>query len=142
MNQDIRWVQRFGNYRKALEQLKRAVELSKQRALSELEAQGLIQSFEYTHELAWNTLKDLLQDRGNIGIYGSKDATRESFKVGLIGNGETWMNMIQSRNRSSHTHNERTAREIVDDIVNHYYPEFTALEQSLGTMQARESGQP
>jgi 16S rRNA G527 N7-methylase RsmG len=55
MNEDIRWMQRFNNYKRALKQLNDAVELSQQRDLTELESQGLIQAFEYTHELAWKT---------------------------------------------------------------------------------------
>ena len=106
---DIRWQQRFASYQKALLQLQGAVELSSQRALSSLEKQGVIQAFEFTHELAWNMLKDFLQDQGNQNIKGSKDATREAFKVELIGDGEQWMAMIQSRNISSHTYDERTA---------------------------------
>lgn len=61
MSQDIRWKQRLQNYIKALRNLKEAVELANQRELSNLEKQGLIQSFEFTHELAWNLLKDLFQ---------------------------------------------------------------------------------
>jgi dipeptidase len=63
-NQDIRWMQRFQNYRQALARLSEAVALSRQRALSELEEQGLIQAFEFTHELAWNVLKDYLEAAG------------------------------------------------------------------------------
>ena len=87
-NPDIRWQQRFANYKKALQQLQSAVDLSKQRALSQLEKQGVIQAFEFTHELAWNMLKDFLRDQGNQNIKGSKDATREAFKVELICDGE------------------------------------------------------
>jgi hypothetical protein len=57
--------------------------LAKQRRLSDLEQQGLIQAFEFTHELAWNTLKDFLESRGAGPLYGSKDATREGFAKGL-----------------------------------------------------------
>jgi nucleotidyltransferase substrate binding protein (TIGR01987 family) len=82
--QDIRWIQRFNHFKKAFSQLKEAVELSEQRPLSKLEQQGLIQAFEYTHELAWKTLKDFLEERGVQNLYGSKDATRAAFKCGLI----------------------------------------------------------
>jgi len=84
-NPDVRWRQRFQSFRKALTQLRAAGELAKQRRLSDLEQQGLIQAFEFTHELAWNTLKDFLESRGAANLYASKDATREAFSKGLIG---------------------------------------------------------
>jgi len=129
--QDIRWQQRFSNYKMALLQLQSAVELSKQRALSDLEKQGVIQAFEFTHELAWNMFKDYLEDQGNQNVKGSKDATREAFKVALIANGEQWMSMIQSRNISSHTYNKHTAEELVDVIVDQYFPLFVTLKTEM-----------
>lgn len=128
---DVRWQQRFANYKKALAQLKEAVELSKQRPLSRLEQQGVIQAFEFTHELAWNVLKDYLQDQGNQMIKGSKDATREAFKVGLIADGEQWMAMIQGRNASSHTYDERTAEQLVTAILKDYFPLFEILQTEM-----------
>jgi len=135
-NKDIRWVQRFDNYCKALSQLERAVFLSKERGLSDLEEQGLIQSFEYTHELAWKTLKDFLNYKGNYEIYGSRDATKEAFKYDLIVNGEIWMDMIKSRNKSSHTYNEETANSIVHAIINDYFQEFANLKNRLENLIA------
>ena len=129
--QDIRWQQRFANYKKALLQLQSAVVLSQQRALSNLEKQGVIQAFEFTHELAWKMLKDYLEDQGNQNVKGSKDATREAFKVALIADGEQWMAMIQSRNISSHTYNQDTAEQLVDAIVEQYFPLFVALQTEM-----------
>ena len=128
---DIRWQQRFANYKKALAQLKSAVELNQQRALSPLEQQGIIQAFEFTHELAWNVLKDFLQDQGDQAIKGSKDATRAAFKVELISDGEQWMAMILSRNASSHTYNEQVAGQLVHAIINHYFPLFETLQSEM-----------
>ncbi len=136
-NKDIRWIQRFDNYSKALTQLKSAVELAKERMLSELEKQGLIQEFEYTHELAWKTIKDFLNEKGNKEIYGSKDAIREAFKYGLLKNGEIWMDMIKSRNDSSHTYNEETANEIAEAILNYYYAEFEKLFNKLTELKSK-----
>jgi hypothetical protein len=56
--QDIRWQQRLQNFQAAFNELDEAVALSNTRELSKLEEQGLIQAFEYTYELAWNTVKD------------------------------------------------------------------------------------
>jgi nucleotidyltransferase substrate binding protein (TIGR01987 family) len=130
-DQDIRWRQRFANYQKALQQLQEAVALSRQRELTSLEKQGVIQIFEFTHELAWNVLKDYLQDQGNQNIKGSKDATREAFKVALIADGEQWMAMIQSRNVSSHTYNQHTAEELVAVILAQYFPLFVELQTEM-----------
>jgi nucleotidyltransferase substrate binding protein, HI0074 family len=98
--------------------------LSEQRDLTKLEKQGVIQAFEFTHELAWNVLKDFLEDQGNQNIKGSKDATREAFKVSLITDGEKWMAMIQSRNLSSHTYDEETANSLAVAIIHDYFPLF------------------
>jgi len=118
--EDIRWHQRLNNYKKGLSQLNKAVEISQQRELNELERQGLIQSFEFTHELAWNVMKDYFYYQGNIEIRGSRDATREAFKYNLISSGEVWMDMITSRNKTTHTYDEETANEIVQRILNDY----------------------
>lgn len=137
-NKDIRWIQRFNNYNRALVQLKDAVELSKIRELSRLEQQGLIQSFEYTHELAWNTLKDFLEYNGNTGIYGSRDASRMAFKLGLIENGELWMEMIKSRNQTSHTYDENIANEIIKEIIGKYFDEYNKFKTKFEGIKIEE----
>lgn len=131
MANDIRWQQRFSNYKKALHQLGEAVTLSEKRELSDLEKQGMIQAFEYTHELAWTTLKDFLEHKGQTDIYGSKDATRKAFQLGIVEDGEGWMDMIQSRNKTSHTYNRETAEEIVAAVTTIYYKLFISLEKKL-----------
>lgn len=122
--QDIRWEQRLANYSMALAQLTKAVELAGRRPLSELEQQGLIQAFEFTHELAWKVMKDYFAFQGDPSITGSRDAVRESFNKGLIAEGEGWMEMIKSRNRSSHTYNRKVAEEIVHKVVTGYHALF------------------
>ena len=132
MSEDIRWKQRFDNYQRAFHQLTLAVELSRQRPLSDLEKQGIIQGFEFVHELAWNVLKDFLEYEGIQGIVGSRGAVREAFKRGLVEDGETWMDMIEKRNLSSHTYNLEIALTLVNAIINAYYPAFLALQEEMG----------
>lgn len=119
-NMDARWQQRLQNYTKALTQLINAVALAKQRKLSLLEQQGLVQAFEFTHELAWKVMKDYAYYQGNASITGSRDATRESFSIGIIDNADVWMEMINSRNHASHTYNQQLVEEICDYIINKY----------------------
>ncbi|MBT0653093.1 nucleotidyltransferase substrate binding protein [Geomobilimonas luticola] len=134
MTDDSRWKQRFGNYLCAFAAMQRAVDLARQRDLSELEQQGLIQAFEFTHELAWNVLKDYLEEMGIAGIIGSKGATREAFKNGLISDGDSWMEMIRSRNLSTHTYNKGTADEVVTSILSRFYPAFEQMTTTFSVL--------
>ncbi len=147
---DIRWLQRFSNFRKALKKLTDAKTFierdlkdldneldneSVEEVLDEIVREALIQRFEYTHELAWNVMKDFLTDKGVLNLYGSKDSTREAFRVGIIDEGDVWMEMIRSRNKSSHTYNEDTARNIYLKIINEFYPAFLSFEKKMSEIE-------
>ena len=100
---DIRWQQSFSNYGRALEQLELFFEPPE---LNLREQQGLVKAFEYTFELGWNTLRDLLRSRGNTAVMlGSRDAIREAFHAGLLSDGPVWMEMVRDRNLTSHVYN-------------------------------------
>jgi nucleotidyltransferase substrate binding protein (TIGR01987 family) len=139
MSQDIRWKQRFDNYGKAFHELKESLELASARPLTKLEKQGVIQGFEYTHELAWNLLKDYLEFQGHVGLIGSRDTTREAFKRGLIAEGETWMEMIKSRNLTSHAYDRGTAEQIYAAISSRFFPEFQSLYTHFLQRSAQEN---
>mgnify|MGYP000936436175 FL=1 len=137
MKSDIRWVQRFNNFVKAFYELKNAIDESKNRELSKLERQGVIQCFEYTHELAWNVLKDFLTEQDVLNLIGSKDSTRAAFKSGLILDGETWMNMIRARNLTSHTYDEYYALEVYNQIRNDFYPAFLQFADKFSELKLK-----
>jgi nucleotidyltransferase substrate binding protein (TIGR01987 family) len=129
---DIRWKQRLNNFSKALEQLEAGVAQGQLRPFSPLEKLGLIQAFEFTHELAWNVLKDYFEYQGNSSITGSRDATREAFQKGAtIKNGDEWMEMIKSRNQTTHTYNQNVAEEIVQKILSSYSTLFNQFQQKM-----------
>ncbi len=132
---DVRWHQRFSNYNKALAQLTKFINKGE---LNEFEEQGLIKSFEYTYELALNTLKDFYEGQGETGIQGSRDAIRMAYNRGLIKNGDEWMDMVQSRIRTAHTYDEETADEIAEEIVYSYYDLFVTFQK---TMEGLRSGE-
>jgi nucleotidyltransferase substrate binding protein (TIGR01987 family) len=101
--------------------------------------QGFIQAFEFTHELAWNTIKDFLESHGVTNLFGSKDATRQGFAAGLIEKGDVWMEMIQSRNRSTHTYDIKIAESIVNSIASSYLAEFEKFQKRFGELEREES---
>lgn len=138
MEQDVRWIQRFSNFLKALEKLRQSVVYLEQHnpdqneeVLTEMIKEGLIQRFEYTHELAWNVMKDYAEYQGNPNVGGSRDATREAFRLKLMEEGHVWMDMIGSRNLTSHTYNEETANQIYQKIMQAYYPAFEAFRKVM-----------
>ena len=137
-SQEVRWIQRANSFGRAFNRLEAAVKLTEQRELSDLEAQGLIQGFEYTHELAWKTLKNFLEAQGIVNVYGSRDTTRVAFRNGLIENGEVWMDMVDKRNLTSHTYDEETAAQVVSTICRTYFAEFERLLVRLE--QLKEEG--
>ena len=128
MAADIRWQQRFSNYNRALAQLETFADPP---ALNEREQQGLIKAFEYTFELAWNRLRDLLRSQGDTTLLGSRDTLREAFRLGLIDAGESWILMIQDRNLTNHSDNRTTADAIAAQVLNNYLPCFQQLSQRL-----------
>lgn len=152
---DIRWKQRFSNYVKAFQKLEEAVQkvktefqitdanaISPDAFLDDIIKEGLIQRFEYTHELAWNVMKDFLTYSGNSNLYGSRDATREAFAQSLIENGEVWMDMVASRNKTSHTYNEETADDIFLKIVHQYFEEFKKFKDKMEALQQGKDKTP
>ncbi|WP_299075041.1 nucleotidyltransferase substrate binding protein [uncultured Paraglaciecola sp.] len=131
VDQDIRWLQRLQNYTLALSRLTYAVELAASRSLTDLEKLGLIQAFEFTYELAWNVIKDFYHYQGEDNIQGSRDAFRTAFGRGLIEQGEIWMQMIKSRQLSTHAYNLEIAEAVFNDVCQHYHPQFTQLKNAL-----------
>ena len=139
-NKDIRWMQRFDNYRKALRLLGQAVEIVSQRgnedeAVEDLLKEGLIQRFEYTHELAWKVLNDYAEYQGYTDIRGSRDAFRKAFEMEIITD-KRWMESIADRNLTSHNYDDETAEAIYEAVVNVYYPLFVQLESTMLQLMA------
>lgn len=136
--EDVRWIQRFSNYNRALDKMNNIIDYVKKEQEKEVDAilgdimkQALIQSFEYTHELAWNVMKDYAKYQGNNTIGGFRDAIREALQLNLIEDGESWMEMIRSRNKTSHTYNEGVANSIFEKIINQYQAVFNTFQHVM-----------
>jgi len=128
MNTDIRWKQRFVNFTKALKSLKNGVESN---PTSDLELEGVIQRFEFTWELAWQTLQDVLVKRGITTIKGPNPVVQEAGNLQIITNLVEWDNMRRDRNRASHTYDAVMVNEIVNKIKSDYLDLFLDLEKTL-----------
>lgn len=132
---DIRWKQRFHNYSKALALLNEAARLISKslgygRDVENLLNEGLIKRFEYTHELAWNVMKDFAEYQGNTDIKGSRDAIRYALQNGLVDD-RAWMKSIEDRNLSSHHYDSSTAEAVLTRIVETYLPLMNKFEETM-----------
>jgi nucleotidyltransferase substrate binding protein (TIGR01987 family) len=138
MDVNIPWKQRFRNFKKALVRLEEADRLIGQRPLSQLEKLGLVHTFEFTYELAWNSLMDYLTVQGVTGLIGARDTTREACRRQLIADGDGWMLMLTDKNRGSYTYNQATADDIVEHIHRRYIDLFRQLSVLLELHMADE----
>ena len=125
--EDVRWKQRYANYKKAVMQLTEFVEKPD---LNKFEAQGLIQCFEYTFELAWKTAKDYLEAQGFV-VRSPRQTIQLAFQTELIADGHVWIDALEKRNLMAHTYDENTTKEAERLIRVNYYSMLKALQDEL-----------
>lgn len=128
-----RWQQRFENYQRALKQLNQALAEHDDSAPNIIK-EGILQRFEFTHELAWKVLKDYLEYEGHQNITGSRSAVRLAFSLGLVEQGQTWMDMIESRNRTVHAYDETVLLQELSKVRQAYASCFNQFEQTMAAL--------
>lgn len=131
MEQDIRWKQRYSNFKKAFARLREVVENNDVQAMSELEKAGLVQFFEMTYELAWKTMQDLLKANGYTGMFGPNPILAQALQDGLITNHDGWQDMKNARNELSHDYSETKAEKIIVQITDEFYVLLRDLDTNL-----------
>jgi nucleotidyltransferase substrate binding protein (TIGR01987 family) len=130
----VRWKQRFSNLEKAWLLFEEACTAEK---LNRLEQEGLIQRFEYTWELSWNTLKDYLESQG-LDVQYPRDTVKEAFATGLIRDGDVWMEMLGARNLVSHRYDETIFVELVNRIRTRFYPTLASMVREFQEKKINE----
>lgn len=129
-----KWEQKYVNYHKALLRLSEIVNAANKRKLNDFENDGLVQRFEFTHESCWKLMKSYAEFKGVEGIGGSKDATRHALELGLIDDGDVWMEMIRSRNETSHNYDGSIAEAVINNIINVYYPDLVKIDSTFDNL--------
>ena len=127
MSIEDRWQQRFQNFEKAYKKLHQAVDKGE---YNELERAGLIQTFEFTFELAWKTLKDVLEFEG-FEVKSPRETIKQAFQSGYIADGTGWLDILDKRNLMAHTYDDEVSEEVAELIQEHYYFLMEALYNTL-----------
>ena len=127
---EIRWVQRFENFKKANENLNQVTECIKNNGIDKIYTMALIQAFEMAFELGWKTIKDYLEFNGTK-TDTPRSAIKEAFSANLIFQGQQWIDMMEARNKTSHTYKEDFAKQTAQEILDIYAPLLLDMEQKL-----------
>lgn len=124
-------LQKIENYCKAVDRLNEAMPALVQNPDSTIIRDGVIQRFEFTFELAWKSLKEYMEDQGAdmSGITFSKQVFKAAYAAQIINDAKVWLDMLDSRNITSHVYDDRQAAKVVEDIRAHYLAPLTALAE-------------
>lgn len=125
MDQDIRWLQRYENFKKAFNYLGHSLSIKEP---SDTERAGIIQFYEIAFELAWKTLKDILTEEGYT-VRSPREAIKIAFQAGYIVHGQIWLEALEDRNLTVHTYDENTAMLVLGKIQSDYYPILNQFNQ-------------
>ena len=127
---EIRWIQRLENFKSANSNLWETQDCIKKEGLNKIYTMALIQAYEISFELAWKTIKDYLEYNGKI-VENPRSAIKEAFAEKLISDGQIWIEMMEARNKTSHTYREDFAKQTATNILNQYIPQLKNLEKVL-----------
>ena len=132
MNREVRWHYRFRNFSRAYTLLREATEQEVEE-LNQLEREGVIQRFEYTFELAWNTLKDRLEFAGLVLTEVTpRNVIRQAYAAKLIPDAEVWTDMLVDRNLMSHTYDFARFEAVIRNIRSRYLAVLDDMYLRLG----------
>lgn len=133
--EDIRWLQRYDNFHKACQRVLEITESDRYvDDLSDLELEGLVQRFEYTFELAWKVLQDLMKYKGYEFVQGPNGTLAQAFEDGVITDHDGWRRMSRARIITAHTYDEDDVRGVACDI----YKEYSCLLKKLDERLEKE----
>lgn len=127
---DIRWELRFENFKLANKNLHETVDCIKNEGLNKVYTMAIIQAFEMSFELAWKTMKDFLEYNGT-STENPRSAIKESFAQNIITDGQIWIEMMEARNKTSHTYKQEFAKQTAESILHIFIPQLDKLEKFL-----------
>lgn len=122
--------EKYTKFGEAVKRLDEAVSDYKKFGLSSVR-DGTIQRFEFCTELAWKTMREMLLEQGFIELNSPKEVMKKAYEMKLIDDGDLWIEILNSRNITSHVYDEETAKVIFENIEKKYLDEFIKLNKIL-----------
>ena len=85
-----------------------------------IKSDAVIQRFEFTTELFWKFLKELLKFHRVDFTSTPRDVIRTAKSSGFLSEDDRWVSLIEDRNITSHTYNDEQAMIIYNKIKDEY----------------------
>lgn len=124
---DVRLKQRFENFDKAYQLLKK---YSKESIVTELERTGIIHFFKLSFDCAIDLLDIYLESEGYL-IKSPRETVKQAFQIGLVEDGHIWIDALSNRNLTTYTYDEELAEKMTKEILNSYLPELDKMHEKL-----------
>ena len=97
---------------------------------NEVIGMAVIKAYEFSFELSWKTLKDLLAYEG-IDALLPREVLRQAFATGLLQDGQLWIDMLEQRNLMAHTYDVTRAQQALALIRERFAPALFGLAADL-----------
>lgn len=123
-----RMQERIENFERAFFIFAEAVKTYKKNPSDILIHMAVVQAFEVCFELSWKVLKDYLEYNG-VKVYLPREVIKEAFAYEVIQNGQIWIDMLKSRNVTSHEYNIDKINSIIADIAGSYFDELCRFKK-------------
>jgi len=126
-NKTDRYFTALKNLKQALTNLKRSVEtpIKEPRDLS-----GIVKDFEITYELSWKLLKKFLEREGHE-VKSAREAYAKAYQLGYLKDESVWLKIIDDRNLTVHTYDQKFAEQMCSRIQQGYVQAFGLLVGEL-----------
>lgn len=121
-------MKKVDNFLQAVQRLREATEEYSKHSNNDVIRDGMIQRFEFTFELSWKAAKEYLIDQGVANdLNFPKQVLKAAYGNKMINDENVWLDMLESRNRTSHIYDDRVAAKIAEDIVSRFLPSLEDL---------------
>lgn len=124
---------KYDNFSKALKRLNEVMTIAKSEPDNDIYRDSLIKRYEFTFELAWNTVKAFMLDQHIISdsFNAPRNILKKAYAEYIIDNEEVWVDMLEARNKMTHLYDEKEAAIIAENILLRYGKQLNLLADFL-----------
>lgn len=118
------------NFLRSVHRLQESIEMYQQQPSNDIIRDGMIYRFRIAAELSLKAAKEYLLDQGVANeLNFPKQVLKTAYGNQMIHDESVWLDMLESRNRTSHIYDDRIAAKIAKDISTRFLPMLEDLAE-------------